>query len=96
MTSRPRNGFLRSLSAASFARLRDPIEPVELEPARTISHVGHEVDWGYVPETCGISLVTMSSSGQGVETSMAGNEGARGFGRPPGPCSTVCRTPMGE
>lgn len=41
--------------------------------------IGDEIEWVYFPETCLISLITMSSSGQGVETSMAGSEGVSGL-----------------
>ena len=79
MSGRPPNGFLRSLPAATFSRLREHLKPIDLEHSRNISHIGDEIEQVYFPETALISLITMSSVGQGVETSMAGNEGAGGL-----------------
>ena len=79
MSSRPPNGFLQSLSPASYLRVSSNLKVVDLEHSRNVSHSGDPIEWVYFPVSCLISLITRSSSGQGVETSMAGNEGASGL-----------------
>ena len=79
MSSRPQNGFLRSLSAASYSKLGEHLKPIDLEHARSIVQVDDVIEHIYFSETALISLITTISNGQGVETSMAGNEGAAGI-----------------
>lgn len=79
MFSRPRNAFLRSLTADAFDVVNQHCTSVEMEQGRVLSELGQVVDWVYFPETCLLSILTGAENGDSVETTMVGSEGALGL-----------------
>lgn len=79
MSNRPRNVFLRSLDEASFQALESHFVSVDLAVGQQIHRAGDKLDWVYFPETCLVSMVSTTASGETVETSMVGLEGAAGL-----------------
>lgn len=79
MPDRPNNAFLLGLDTAGYARLSENLIPVELVLGTRLMDQGDAAKWVYFPESCLLSLISLSRGGQGVETSMVGSEGAAGL-----------------
>lgn len=78
MANRPQNVFLARLPEASWARLSPELRQTDLLLNDYIYRPGSLVETVYFPLTALISQVNRSLSGQGVETAMAGVDGACG------------------
>lgn len=76
--SRPQNAFLQSLPEASYRALAEELTAVELPQNEHLHRAGDRVHWVHFCETALVSMLSVNSDGQTVETSMAGNEGAAG------------------
>ena len=76
---RPTNSFLRGLDASSFDQFSEQLAFVELAHGAQVQNNEGKVDWVYFPETCLLSMTASDCSGNSVETSMVGNEGAAGL-----------------
>jgi len=79
VSARPRNAFLRSLSAEAFESIAPHLTSVEMEHGRILSEPGQRMEWVFFPETCLLSILTNAQNGDSVETTMAGSEGALGL-----------------
>jgi CRP-like cAMP-binding protein len=79
MSNRPHNAFLRDLNAETFDRLSPHLTEVGLRLGDFVHHAEESVEWVYFPQTCLLSMIATGPSGQTVETSMSGNEGAAGL-----------------
>ena len=79
MHAPPANGFLRSLSQASFSGLASGLTQLELATGAQLTRPGDVISTVYFPVTAGISLLAVDRNGRTVETVMAGSEGAAGL-----------------
>jgi len=79
MTERPTNSFLRGLGAESYRSLSPHLSLVDVVLEDFLYDDGFPVEWVYFPTSSLLSMVCGSASGQSVETSMIGNEGASGL-----------------
>ncbi len=79
MSVRPQNAFLRALDPQAYAWLENRLEPVQLDLGTYVHREEERIDWVYFPEGCMLSMITTDDLGYGVETSMAGTEGAGGL-----------------
>ena len=75
---RPRNAVLAHLSPASWALIAPELRLVELPMTQRIYEPGEPIDTVYFPLNCLLSQVNRSAGGDGVETAMAGCDGASG------------------
>lgn len=75
----PRNDLLRSLSEEDWASLKRHLERVPLALGGVLYEMEEAAEWVYFPETGLLSLVTVMASGDAIETSIVGREGAVGF-----------------
>jgi CRP-like cAMP-binding protein len=71
-----RNLVLQAMPAETLARLAQHIEPVVLQPARVLCDPGAAIQHVYFPQTCVLSLLAVSESGDAVEAATVGREGA--------------------
>jgi CRP-like cAMP-binding protein len=71
----PRNILLRSLRAPELAVLRPFLEPYALAADAVLYRPEDRARWVYFPESGLVSLVTIMSSGDSIETSLVGREG---------------------
>lgn len=79
MAERPLNTFLARMPDAAWERLSRELRQVDLLLNEDILGPGSVVETVYFPLTCLISQVNRSANGQGVETAMAGVDGAAGL-----------------
>lgn len=79
MADRPTNTFLARLPDASWERLSQELRQVDLLLNDYIYRPGSIVETVYFPLSALISQVNRTISGQGVETAMAGIDGAAGL-----------------
>jgi CRP-like cAMP-binding protein len=75
----PHNEMLRSLAPEDLATLRPHLEMVTLRLAGVIYEMDDPARWVYFPEAGLLSLITVMISGDAIETSIVGREGAVGF-----------------
>ena len=73
------NAFLQGIAEHSFARLSDNLKLMDLPLGQNVMKQGLSSDWVYFPESCLLSLVSLGDTGQTLETSMSGMEGAAGL-----------------
>ncbi len=76
MSDRPKNTFLSSLPEQSLASIAEHLAPVELKLGEVLANPGDEVRWVHFPESALLSVITVGSNGEAVETGVVGNEGA--------------------
>ena len=91
------NLLLRDLPASEAAMLENLLESVDLESSVEISGPGESIDWVYFPDSCVLSLITVTSGGGGIESLTTGRDGLSGFALLTG-CNTsfprvVCQIP---
>lgn len=80
MTETLGNSFLRALvEDDDEGHLLSRVEPLHLVPNQTVYEADDRVDYIYFPTGGLISVVSVMVSGQTVETSVVGQEGAVGF-----------------
>lgn len=75
----PRNDLLRSLAPGDLAALGPHLERVPLRLGAVLYEMEAPARWVYFPETGLLSLITVMISGEAIETSIVGREGAVGF-----------------
>lgn len=75
----PQNELLRSLAPQDLAMLEPHLERVPLQLAGVLYEMEAPARWVYFPETGLLSLITVMLSGDALETSIVGREGAVGF-----------------
>jgi CRP-like cAMP-binding protein len=75
----PQNELLRSLLPADLATLAPHLERVKLRLGDVLYEMEAPARWVYFPETGLLSLITVMVSGDAIETSIVGREGAVGF-----------------
>jgi CRP-like cAMP-binding protein len=73
------NAFLSGLPPASLATLADHLTPIDLTLGAVIYRIEAPVEWVYFPENSLLSMLSASTDGESVETSMVGIEGAAGL-----------------
>lgn len=73
------NALLRSLSTADLRTLEPHLQLVELKTGATLYEMEDPVEWIYLPEVGLLSLITVMTSGEAIETSIVGREGGVGF-----------------
>jgi CRP-like cAMP-binding protein len=75
----PQNELLRSLASEDLATLSPYMDLVALRSSDVLYEMGAPATWVYFPETGLLSLITVMISGDALETSIVGREGAVGF-----------------
>jgi CRP-like cAMP-binding protein len=75
----PQNELLGSLAPGDLAMLSPYLEVVPLRLADVLYEMEAPARWVYFPETGLLSLITVMISGDALETSIVGREGAVGF-----------------
>jgi CRP-like cAMP-binding protein len=75
----PANRFLLNLDDDVYAALAPHLAPVALEVGQCLFSSGDIVSWVYFPADAVLSMISASSSGDRVETSMIGREGGAGL-----------------
>jgi len=77
--SRPLNSFLKALSLASYHALSEQLVQVDLVAGACLQDDEAPVDWVYFPVSGLLSLVLAIETGESIETSMIGVDGAAGL-----------------
>jgi CRP-like cAMP-binding protein len=75
----PQNELLRSLAPGDLAMLAPDLRVVPLRLGDVLYEMEAPAQWVYFPETGLLSLITVMISGDALETSIVGREGAVGF-----------------
>jgi CRP-like cAMP-binding protein len=75
----PQNGLLRSLAPQDLAILGPHLQRVPLRLGAVLYEMDAPARWVYFPEAGLLSLITVMVSGDAIETSVVGREGAVGF-----------------
>lgn len=75
----PNNLFLRSLDGPTLDLLRANLNPVRLDAGQVLYEPGDDVSAVYFPESGLLSTVTVFASGQAVDATSRGRDGAVGY-----------------
>jgi CRP-like cAMP-binding protein len=73
------NRVLASIPARQYQRLREQLEPVELQFGQVLYEPGEPIRFVYFPLNCLISLLTAVDKRRTLEVGMVGNEGMAGM-----------------
>jgi CRP-like cAMP-binding protein len=73
------NQLLAAFEPAALARITPHLEPVDLKLGDVVCEAGGLLTHAYFPEGCVLSLLTVLESGDAIETSNIGREGAFGL-----------------
>lgn len=86
-----KNRILASLPDEEFALLSKALSNVELEKGRVLDEPGDAITRVYFPLDCVVSIMTLMSNGQAIESATIGREGAYGLLAAAAPRDAVSR-----
>ena len=77
--ARPRNAFLRAISAEDWLKLKPDLQDFPLVDGDVLTDIGDNIGWVVFPETGLVSVISILISGDAVETGVVGRDGAVSF-----------------